>query len=179
MPSRVFSLRSRLKSFEYALRGVLLMLKSQHNAWLHATGTILVVLTGRFFGLTSAEWCWLVLAIMAVWTAEALNTALEFLADVASPEFHPLIEKAKDVAAGAVLISATGSVVIALLVLGPHFKGAISPKDEATPASDTQPVGRILQDPPLPSWPTSASIPFPVCRPFETPWPPPETPSVS
>ena len=62
----------------------------------------------------------MVIAIMAVWTAEALNTAFEFLADVASPEFHPLVEKAKDVAAGAVLISAGGSVVIALLILGPY-----------------------------------------------------------
>ena len=63
----------------------------------------------------------MVIAIMAVWMAEALNTAFEFLADVASPEFHPLVEKAKDVAAGAVLISACGSVVIALLILGPYF----------------------------------------------------------
>ncbi|MFC1765238.1 diacylglycerol kinase family protein [Planctomycetota bacterium] len=116
-----FTVVGRLKSFDYALRGVLLMLKSQHNAWLHAVATLTVVVTGRCLGLTSSEWCWLVLAIMAVWTAEALNTALEFLADVASPEFHPLVEKAKDVAAGAVLISATGSTVIALLVIGPYF----------------------------------------------------------
>jgi diacylglycerol kinase (ATP) len=57
---------------------------------------------------------------MAVWTAEALNTAFEFLADAASPEFHPLVKHAKDVAAGAVLISAIGSVVIGTLILGPH-----------------------------------------------------------
>jgi diacylglycerol kinase (ATP) len=63
----------------------------------------------------------MVVAIIAVWTAEALNTALEFLADVASPEFHPLVEKAKDVAAGAVLMSAVGSVVIAILILGPNI----------------------------------------------------------
>ena len=50
-----------------------------------------------------------------------MNTALELLADVASPEFHPLVEKAKDVAAGAVLLSAIGSVVIGLLVFGPHL----------------------------------------------------------
>ncbi len=113
----------RLKSFDYALRGVLLMLKSQHNAWLHAVATLVVVLVGRLFcHLSAAEWSALVLAIMAVWTAEALNTSLEFLADVASPEFHPLVEKAKDVAAGAVLISATGSVVIALLVFGPYVQ---------------------------------------------------------
>ena len=96
------------------------MLKSQHNAWLHAVASVLVLFLGCFFGLSDPEWCRLVLAIMAVWTAEALNTALEFLADVASPEFHPLVEKAKDVAAGAVLISAFGSATIGLLVLGPH-----------------------------------------------------------
>ena len=60
------------------------------------------------------------MAIMAVWTAEALNTAFEFLADVASPEFHPLVKHAKDVAAGAVLISAIGAVIIGLFVLGPY-----------------------------------------------------------
>jgi diacylglycerol kinase (ATP) len=61
----------------------------------------------------------LIVAIVVVWTAEALNTALEFLCDVASPEFHPLVEKAKDVAAGAVLISALGALGIGVLVLMP------------------------------------------------------------
>lgn len=116
-----FSLAARVRSFRYAITGIVLMLKSQHNAWLHATASLAVVLVGVFFHLSPSEWCWLVLAIMAVWTAEALNTALEFLADVTSPEFHPLVKNAKDVAAGAVLISAAGSVVIALLVLGPHI----------------------------------------------------------
>jgi diacylglycerol kinase (ATP) len=97
------------------------MLKSQHNAWIHATASVLILVGGAFFHLTEAEWCWLVIAIMAVWTAEALNTALEFLADAATTEFHPVVGKAKDVAAGAVLISAIGSVVIALLILGPRI----------------------------------------------------------
>ena len=119
---RRFTIVGRLKSFDYALRGVMLMLKSQHNAWLHAVATLTVVLVGRMFcHLSSAEWCSLVLAIMAVWTAEALNTAFEFLADAASPEFHPLVKHAKDVAAGAVLISAVGAVVIGVMVLGPHL----------------------------------------------------------
>ncbi len=115
-----FSLRGRLRSFRYAIRGVALMLRSQHNAWLHAVASLLILFVGVLFGLSPGEWCWVVLAVMAVWTAEALNTALEFLADVASPEFHPLVEKAKDVAAGAVLISALGSATIGILVLGPH-----------------------------------------------------------
>ncbi len=96
------------------------MLKSQHNARVHACATVGVVVAGFILGVSAAEWCWLVLAIMAVWTAEALNTAFEFLADVASPEFHPLVKHSKDVAAGAVLIAAIGSVLIGLLVLGPH-----------------------------------------------------------
>lgn len=119
--STTFSTKSRIQSFKYAFSGLSLMLKSQHNAWLHAVATFCVVILGLVCGLSSGEWCWLVLAIMAVWTAEALNTALEFLADVTSPEFHPLIKKAKDVAAGAVLLSALGSVIIALLVLGPRL----------------------------------------------------------
>jgi diacylglycerol kinase (ATP) len=118
--SERFSITGRIKSFRYAIQGILLMVKSQHNAWLHATASVVVMLVSAFFRLSAGEWCWMVIAIMAVWTAEALNTALEFLADVASPEFHPLVEKAKDVAAGAVLISAGGSVIIALLILGPY-----------------------------------------------------------
>mgnify|MGYP003772082889 CR=1 FL=1 len=96
------------------------MLKSQHNAWVHACATVAVIAAGLLFDVSPSEWCWLVLAIMAVWTAEALNTAFEFLADVASPEFHPLVKHSKDVAAGAVLVSAIGAVIIGLFVLGPH-----------------------------------------------------------
>lgn len=116
-----FTIGGRLKSVRYAVRGIGNMLKSQHNAWLHAFASFCVLVTGGLMCLSAGEWCWVVLAIMAVWTAEALNTALEFLADAASPEFHPLVKQAKDVAAGGVLISAMGSVCIGLLVLGPHL----------------------------------------------------------
>jgi diacylglycerol kinase (ATP) len=115
------TLSGRIQSFRYAARGVRLMLRSQHNAWLHAVASCCVLIVGGLFVLSDAEWCWIVLAIMAVWTAEALNTALEFLADAASPDFDPLVGKAKDVAAGGVLIAAGGSVIIALLVIGPHL----------------------------------------------------------
>ena len=76
---------------------------------------------GFFFELSSAEWCWIILAISTVWTAEALNTAFEFLADVASPEFHPTVRDAKDVAAGAVLLTALAATVIGLVIFWPHF----------------------------------------------------------
>jgi len=97
------------------------MMASQKNAWIHLLATVAVVAVGIQLKLNLAEWCWMVLAIVAVWSAEALNTAFEFLTDVASPSFHPVAAKAKDVAAGAVLIAAIGSVVIGLLVLGPHL----------------------------------------------------------
>ena len=118
---RPLTLSARIESFRCAARGVRLMLRSQHNAWLHAVASCGVLIVGGLCVLSGAEWCWIVLAIMAVWTAEALNTALEFLADVASPEFHPLVGYAKDVAAGGVLISAIGSAIIGILVLGPHI----------------------------------------------------------
>jgi diacylglycerol kinase len=96
------------------------MFRSQHNAWIHAVATVAVCGVATICRLSAAEWCWIILAIVAVWTAEALNTALELLSDVASPAFHPLAGRAKDVAAGAVLTAALGAVAVGLLVLGPH-----------------------------------------------------------
>ena len=110
----------RIRSIKCALIGIRVMIASQHNAWIHAAATVLVVAVSWSFGLTRAEWCWIILAVISVWTAEALNTAFEFLTDVASPEFHPVAAQAKDVAAGAVLITALGSALIGLLILGPH-----------------------------------------------------------
>src|SRR3954462_14966210 len=98
----------RLRSVRCAAHGVRVMVASQHNAWLHVIATLGVTAAGLVVGLSPAEWCWVVLAVMAVWTAEALNTAFEFLTDVASPTFHPVAGRAKDVAAGAVLLSAAG-----------------------------------------------------------------------
>jgi diacylglycerol kinase (ATP) len=120
LPARSLTFTGRIRSFGFAIRGVAIMLRSQHNAWIHAAATLGATIAGVFFGISRLEWCWIVLAIVAVWTAEALNTALEFLTDVASPDFHPVAGHAKDVAAGAVLIAAIGSVIIGILVLGPH-----------------------------------------------------------
>lgn len=116
-----FKLIERLRSFKYAFRGIWIMLRSQHNAWIHAAATVLVCFSGFYFQFTKFEWCWIVLAIVAVWTAEAFNTAFEFLADKISTEYHPLIGKAKDVAAGAVLITAIGAAIIGIIIIGPYF----------------------------------------------------------
>lgn len=118
---RSFRLAARLRSVRFALRGIAVMIRTQHNAWLHAVATVCVVGCGCWLDLGAVEWCCLVLAMASVWTAESLNTAFEFLADVASPEFHPLVEQSKDVAAGAVLITSLGAVIIGLLILGPRL----------------------------------------------------------
>jgi diacylglycerol kinase len=123
MPNLTFT--GRIRSIKCAFKGIWVMIASQHNAWIHAAATTAVVAVGLYFHLTRFEWCWIILAIISVWTAEALNTAFEFLTDVASPEFHPLAEKAKDVAAGAVLITAIGSVLIGTLIFGPHLLAAM------------------------------------------------------
>lgn len=111
----------RAQSIRFAIRGVAIMLHSQKNAWIHAVMTLMVVGLGLRLHLSGPEWSSLTLAIVAVWTAEAMNTALEFLSDATQPDFHPLVEKAKDVAAGAVLISACGSVVVGVAVFAPHL----------------------------------------------------------
>jgi diacylglycerol kinase (ATP) len=116
-----FTFGSRVRSFRYAARGIITMLQSQHNAWIHVAATVGTCVVAALLDLSVAERCLIILAIVAVWTAEALNTAFEFLAGVASPGFHPLVERAKDVAAGAVLITAIGAAAIGLVVLVPHI----------------------------------------------------------
>jgi diacylglycerol kinase len=119
--ARKMIFHGRVLSFKYAFKGIWTMLCTQRNAWIHLLATIVVLIFGLFCNLTRFEWCWIVLAIISVWTAESLNTALESLTDLASPEIHPLAEKTKDVAAGAVLITAIGAAVIGLLIFTPHF----------------------------------------------------------
>lgn len=115
-----FTLTGRLRSIKYALEGLLLMLKSQHNAWIHLLAIAVVILAGFYYEITATHWAIITLTIISVWVAEALNTAFEYLCDVTNPEFHPLVKKAKDISAGAVLISALGAVIIGLIIFLPY-----------------------------------------------------------
>jgi diacylglycerol kinase (ATP) len=116
-----FRLTTRMRSFRYAARGVRAVVQSQHNAWIHLAASAAVVVAGGVVGLSRVEWCLVVGAIVAVWVAESLNTAFEALCDVASPTMHPLVERAKDIAAGAVLITAMGAVITGALVFAPRL----------------------------------------------------------
>jgi len=118
--------KGRLQSIVNALRGMGVLLRSQPNARLHLAATVTVGIFGAAFGVTGSEWALIVLAITLVWGAEALNTALEVLADAVEAAYHPMIGKAKDVAAGAVLITAIGAAVIGLLVFVPYVMAALA-----------------------------------------------------
>ncbi len=108
-----------MRGVGHALRGIAALLRSQHNAWVHAAATLAVCGLGLVLGVGAADWRWLVFAITLVWMAEAFNTAVEALADEASPEWRPAIGRAKDISAAAVLIAALGAAIVGVLVLGP------------------------------------------------------------
>jgi diacylglycerol kinase (ATP) len=112
--------RGRCGSIGCAMRGIGLLVKREKNAWVHLGATMVVVAVSLGLRLSREEWCWMVAAIGGVWVAEALNTAVERVCDAVCPEVNPLIGRAKDVAAGGVLMAAMGAAVIGVLVLGPH-----------------------------------------------------------
>jgi len=101
--------------------GIADLLKSQPNAVIHLIAAVVVVAAGFFFSLSATEWGFAIVAIAFVFAAEALNTALEYLTDLVSPEYHPLAGRAKDAAAGAVLIAAIGSAIIGSIIFLPKI----------------------------------------------------------
>ena len=112
-------LRRRAASFGHALRGVAVALRSEVHLQFHAVSSVVVGALGWFFNLSLTEWALVALAVGGVWAAELFNTAIEALTDLVSPGYHPLAGKAKDVAAGAVLLAALGALAVGLLVFGP------------------------------------------------------------
>ncbi len=110
---------SRLASFRHAFAGWWYVLRSQHNAWIHAVASVAVFVLALWLGLGRVEWAILLLTVGLVWVAEFVNTSVEAVVDLLSPDIHPLAKVAKDVAAAAVLIAALAAVVIGLLILGP------------------------------------------------------------
>lgn len=116
-----FSIVKRAESFTHAGRGVWIFLRSTHNAWIHIAALVIVVALGFSFDISATEWLALVLVSGLVLVAEAFNTAIEIDIDLTSPNYHPYAKDTKDVAAGAVLISAITAVIVGLIVFVPYF----------------------------------------------------------
>ena len=112
-------LTSRAKSFRYAFSGWWYVIRTQRNAWIHAVISIATILVSFWLKISSKDWAIIVIVIAMVWASEFINTALEAVVDLASPEQHELAKVGKDVGAAAVLIAAICSVIVGLLILGP------------------------------------------------------------
>ena len=112
-------LKSRARSFRYAFVGWWYVIRTQRNAWIHAVVSIAVIAVAIWLQLDAHDWALIIIAIAMVWTAEFINTALEAVVDLASPEQHELAKVGKDVGASAVLIAAGSAAIIGLLTLGP------------------------------------------------------------
>ena len=108
-------------SFACAFRGIAALLKSEVHARIHLAATIAVIALGWWLDINAGEWMAVVLSIGLVWTAEALNTAIEYVADLAHPDEHPEVKKLKDLAAAAVLFASVAALVVGLIVFGPHL----------------------------------------------------------
>jgi diacylglycerol kinase len=118
---------SRAESFRHAFRGWSHVLRTQKNAWVHSAIAAVVLVVGVWVDLPPRDWAVIVVTAALVFTAEFINTSIEAVVDLVSPDSNPLAKIGKDVGAAAVLISALAAVVIGMLILGPPLWGRLSP----------------------------------------------------
>ncbi len=121
MKQQAFSIKSRIRSFSNAFRGLGLFFEQEHNARIHAVVAVITVVSGLLVGLSRIEWIAVFFAIGMVIATEAMNTTVEYLCDFVCPEYNNTIKKIKDLAAGAVLICAIAAVIIGCIVFIPHL----------------------------------------------------------
>lgn len=115
-----FTFVSRAKSFTHAGRGVHIFIRTTHNAWIQCGIVLVAVFAGYLLNISRIDWMFLALGAGLVLAAEAFNTAIEIDINLTSPEFHPFARDTKDVAAGAVLISAVTAAIIGVGIFG-HY----------------------------------------------------------
>lgn len=116
-----FCWRQRARSFRYAFQGLAVLLREEHNARLHLFFALLAIGLGIALSITRFEWLAIILCIALVFSAEAMNTALESLCNLVSPEHHELIKKSKDCAAAAVFLVALSSALIGTIIFLPKL----------------------------------------------------------
>ncbi|MCK5821344.1 MAG: diacylglycerol kinase family protein [Bacteroidales bacterium] len=130
MTNKPFKIKTRINSFKHAINGLIHLFKNEHNSWIHALAVLVVATAGLFFKLNTFEWVLVTFAIGLVFTAEIINTSIERLVDLASPNHNQLAKEAKDLAAAAVLIAAIVAVIIALFIFVPKIKARINSNNE-------------------------------------------------
>ena len=115
-----------INSFKYAIEGIISSFKTERNMKIHVLAMIVVIALGLFFKLNKVEWCFIIIAIASVISAELFNTAIETVVDMVSPERNPKAKLAKDIAAGAVLVVAIGAAIIGFIIFGPQIINVFS-----------------------------------------------------
>ncbi len=115
---RLMGLQARLRAFGHAGRGVLLLLRGEVHARVHAAATVLALGLAAWLHVGAWRWAAVIAAVALVWTAEAMNSAVERTVDLASPQWHALARDAKDLAAAAVLLASAGALALGLVALG-------------------------------------------------------------
>lgn len=121
MESKKFSVRSRLKSFSYAIAGMREFIRREHNARIHLAGTIAVIASACILHVSLMEAVALTIVTGLVWITELLNTCIERMADLVTLEENPHIKFIKDLAAGAVLVAALTAAIVGLLIFIPKI----------------------------------------------------------
>jgi len=121
MDNKGFTFRKRWAGFKYAFRGIRLLLRYEHSAWLHSLIAVCTVAAGFLLQISVTEWIIIVIACGCVFAAEALNTAIEKLADIISPEYNEAIRNVKDLSAGGVLLMAIAAAIVGCLIFLPKL----------------------------------------------------------
>ncbi|WP_221393948.1 diacylglycerol kinase family protein [Dyadobacter sp. NIV53] len=119
--NRPVNIRKAIRSFRYAGMGIYSLFRYENNARIHLIACVLVLIAGISLQISPTEWCTIVILIGLVWSAEAINTAIEKLADVVSPDYHRAIKDVKDLAAAGVLILAVSSVIVGGIIFIPKI----------------------------------------------------------
>ncbi|MEN9918600.1 MAG: hypothetical protein RL662_1036 [Bacteroidota bacterium] len=118
---QAFTIQKRLLSFKYAWEGLKILCCEEHNARIHIAIAFFVILMGVFFNITASEWIVICMTIAIVIAMELVNSAIENLCDLVSPQYNHLIKKAKDLSAAAVLVTSVASIIVGLIIFLPKI----------------------------------------------------------
>ena len=125
MKQKNFSIKKRVQSFKHALNGFRILFCEESNSWIHLLITFCVLVAGFVFTISATEWIIVIFCVGLVFALELINTSIENMADFISQEYHNSIKKTKDLAAGAVLVSAISAAIIGLIIFIPRIIGLI------------------------------------------------------
>jgi len=121
MNNQKFSIKSRFKSFKYAINGLKILIRNEHNSRIHLVAMIIAIVLGIILKISNIEWIVIVIVIGFVFSTEIINSAIEKLADFVSPDYHETIKKVKDLSAAMVLVCALVSLIVGIIVFIPKI----------------------------------------------------------